>query len=1268
MGKSQEEVDIVLVEPLARVLDGEFIDLDELVEAHHEHADAIRGRFPVLCRLAADLELREGDAGGEASAGIPPGYRLIGPLGSGGQSRVLLVERVSDGQRAALKIWSPGNRSAMREALAFDRLREIAHPAIVKVLSVHSQGLLLEFLKGPSLDAVNDLSDPPGDRAVHALHRALGGGGEPYRKIAGAFAKLARGIQVLHEKHVFHRDFKPANVKVEAQRGLVFLDLGIAKVEGLAMTTDGDIMGTLPFLAPECHPNAGSQVSARTDVYGIAATLYAVLTNRWPHQGETPVAVLEAVLSRSPPSALACNPSLPRGLALVVEKAMARSPGDRYETARGLAEDLERFAVGKQPLAQIGLARLRRRRRRILRLGAAAAAVLLVLGFTWSQLREKARTQEVRQRLALASELLSRGRAPESLTEAGRAASEARGFEQILACVEAEAAALRTMGRLDEGLIRIARILPAQDRHERQRAIVALGKLLADAARYDHAWKMLAIAGFPETEKARDLFTEVGLRLEEEEPKVRWILGEARDAKAQRTLEILDRFRVLHEIPVNGASDVQVVEDADGHAQLCIATPTSEYFLADLRAGSLRAVAYEGPVIVRPRLAAGPEPGTLALAGPVDTQSPTSGGRAVLLRASSGELLREWSGIPMVPRYVACDMDGDGLSEHVLLFEDMDGSRGLVAFGSKGSGEPLALQDLAELAPDPASDPPDTFSLLVLRADPGGSPLLCVGTGPWEEALGYSLRIYRRDADRGFRCLSSHRLGYVKELVAADLDGDGEKEIYAAVWNEPALGQEDLLTSFRPPGVYRLDGAEHGTVTGAEPLCGRPRAGFLVARDVRWSSPVWRLYPLKAVGMGQGHEALVLYSSAHFSEGRVSCWLDVIVPYRGGFLSLPLPNVRPSGRGLAAGDLLPANEGDEVAVPTTDSVLVLGQPNDPAEVQCEQPEFETSGDVILRVAQTLQRLGYAMSAATLFQELGRGEDVFECYLATGDTDGARAVVAGLDDLLSGERDVLEGRILEEEFRFREAGEAYARVLTDPLVGEETRRDAAAGRQGIEALLKPSRCRLEFAFEAWPPAKWRMTGKGGFEALRGGGLRCTLQPSQGQSLERLVVLDPIACEFEFTVVPKVLGFAGGVYVGLFRKPVDAEELSDALFVGLTQHSGRHRDLVVHGRTRSGEFSSSLLTPGQDLPALGSPLTVAVRYRGGELPVVRISCRDGRGNDVIPPHRRVLDGGLSPGPYYFGVRGYEMIVSHVHVTLCDLTGGSFTGYGESSLPPR
>jgi serine/threonine protein kinase len=249
------------------------------------------------------------------------GYRILEQLGRGGTSVVYRAEHVRLGRPAALKLLSPG----LGEADFSDRfLREsrlaasLDHPSIVPVYDAgEDDGLLwiaMACIEGTDLKTlIKEEGALPLRRALHIL------------------GQIASALDAAHARGLVHRDVKPANILVGPEDRAYLSDFGAVKeLASAGMTRTGTFVGTIEYCAPE--QIEGGEVDARTDVYALACVLYEALTGTPPFHRPSEVAVLNAHLHAPPPRLTKAAPGLPHELEHVIEKALSKSPLDRYAT------------------------------------------------------------------------------------------------------------------------------------------------------------------------------------------------------------------------------------------------------------------------------------------------------------------------------------------------------------------------------------------------------------------------------------------------------------------------------------------------------------------------------------------------------------------------------------------------------------------------------------------------------------------------------------------------------------------------------------------------------------------------------------------------------------------------------------------------------------------------------------------------------------------------------------------------------------------------
>ncbi|MGF7238898.1 MAG: ATP-binding protein, partial [Frankia sp.] len=163
-------------------------------------------------------------------------------------------------------------------------------------------------------------------------------------ELVDASASLARAVAGMHHRGVVHRDINPANIALSEDRGTLYLN-DFALATTLASVQPGfihhnEIVGTVPYLAPEQTGRTGRPVDQRADLYAVGATLYELATGEPPFGAGDPLEIIHDHLARLPTRPSAVNPSVPAGLSNIIMHLLEKEPDDRYQSADGLLHDL----------------------------------------------------------------------------------------------------------------------------------------------------------------------------------------------------------------------------------------------------------------------------------------------------------------------------------------------------------------------------------------------------------------------------------------------------------------------------------------------------------------------------------------------------------------------------------------------------------------------------------------------------------------------------------------------------------------------------------------------------------------------------------------------------------------------------------------------------------------------------------------------------------------------------------------------------------------
>lgn len=276
------------------------------------------------------MEFKPGDVVG--------GYAIQGVLGRGGMGIVYRAANPTLPRSDALKVLSAEYSNDPQFRARFEREATVAstlgHPNIV---AVYSRGetdggqlwIAMQYVAGT--DADRELLDGrmTPDRAAHVI------------------GEVAKALDYAHRRHVLHRDVKPANFLIapaehEGDDERVFLaDFGIARAKDdtTHLTTDGTVMASIAYAAPEALSGTSDQLDHRADIYSLGCSLFRLLTGKTPFAGRGGVpAIVTAHVFEDPPKVTDLAPHLPVGLNEVIAKAMAKNPDARFQTARELAE------------------------------------------------------------------------------------------------------------------------------------------------------------------------------------------------------------------------------------------------------------------------------------------------------------------------------------------------------------------------------------------------------------------------------------------------------------------------------------------------------------------------------------------------------------------------------------------------------------------------------------------------------------------------------------------------------------------------------------------------------------------------------------------------------------------------------------------------------------------------------------------------------------------------------------------------------------------
>jgi Serine/threonine protein kinase len=262
-------------------------------------------------------------------------YELLEQIGRGGQGVVFRARQKSLNRAVALKVINLGQWASKahlkRFRLEAEAAARLEHPGIVPIHDVGERDgscyFSMKFVEGGQLDEVVKRTPMSIRQAVELI------------------AKVARTVHYAHEHGILHRDIKPGNILLDAKGEPHLTDFGLARlVESQSSVTQTlDVLGTPSYMAPEQAVGNNAAVSNATDVYGLGAVLYQLLTGQPPFAGGTTYETIKLVLDTEPRQPRLLNPKIDRDLSTICIKCLEKDPKRRYSSALALAEDVERW-------------------------------------------------------------------------------------------------------------------------------------------------------------------------------------------------------------------------------------------------------------------------------------------------------------------------------------------------------------------------------------------------------------------------------------------------------------------------------------------------------------------------------------------------------------------------------------------------------------------------------------------------------------------------------------------------------------------------------------------------------------------------------------------------------------------------------------------------------------------------------------------------------------------------------------------------------------
>jgi len=258
-------------------------------------------------------------------------FQILGVLGEGGMGKVYLAEDSQLNRKLVLKVLPKeivSNKMLIerfkREAQASAGLK---HPNIVTVyeLNRYDEGhyIAMEYIDGIAL------SDLLEERELSV------------QKVIDIAVQICRGLRSAHQAGIIHRDIKPANIMIDKEGWVKILDFGLAKLAGIRrLTKYGVRMGTVPYMAPE--QLRGEDVDKRADIFSLGVVLYQLITCRLPFKGDSEDQVMYSITHGEPEPMARYKAGVTDGLQRIIDKALDKDLGMRYQHVDDLLSDLKR--------------------------------------------------------------------------------------------------------------------------------------------------------------------------------------------------------------------------------------------------------------------------------------------------------------------------------------------------------------------------------------------------------------------------------------------------------------------------------------------------------------------------------------------------------------------------------------------------------------------------------------------------------------------------------------------------------------------------------------------------------------------------------------------------------------------------------------------------------------------------------------------------------------------------------------------------------------
>lgn len=366
---------------------GQTPDVQAYVDQHPAHAEELPD---LLCSVAMIEGLKNYSPNSSvpdqrfADIDVPDflgEYRIVREIGRGGMGIVFEAVHETLGRRVAIKVMTVGSISNTKHLERFHReavsAASLHHTNIASVFGAgEDNGLhfyVMEFINGQSISQIlkgvssgldetvnfdaTSGNQPPSTTRASGKNRCresltigdqIISAKERYKWVADTGQQIADALAYAHEKNILHRDIKPANLVLDYQGTVWLTDFGLAKnIINDALTKTGDIIGTPQYMAPESF---SGNYDTRSETFCLGLTLYEMATLNPAFENSSPGQIIKAVTTSSPQPPKKIDSQLPRDLATIIEKSIAREPLHRYQTAAAMRDDLRAF-IEDRPIA-----------------------------------------------------------------------------------------------------------------------------------------------------------------------------------------------------------------------------------------------------------------------------------------------------------------------------------------------------------------------------------------------------------------------------------------------------------------------------------------------------------------------------------------------------------------------------------------------------------------------------------------------------------------------------------------------------------------------------------------------------------------------------------------------------------------------------------------------------------------------------------------------------------------------------------------------------